>query len=120
MAPQERVLRFPQSRKKSAFVLIQAVSTGRHPLDLKLLGTDGYAPFAVSCKLPSLQLRWPMSLPARWEFAAYTFISPRQMDSFTRLARYLAPSRGPLSTAFMHEIASVSNVSRRLAGNVSF
>ncbi|SPO05746.1 uncharacterized protein DNG_08433 [Cephalotrichum gorgonifer] len=48
MAPTPTILRFPQSRKKSAFVLIQAVSTGRHPLDLRLVGTDGFSPFIAT------------------------------------------------------------------------
>ncbi len=50
MAPTQVILRFPQTRKKSAFVLVQAASTGRHPLDLKLVGTDGFSPFVTTCK----------------------------------------------------------------------
>lgn len=50
MAPAQTILRFPQNRKKSAFVLVQAVSTGRHPLDLRLVGTDGFSPFVTTCK----------------------------------------------------------------------
>lgn len=44
------MLRFPRSDAQDAYVLVQAASTGSHPLDIKLVGTDGADPYAFSCK----------------------------------------------------------------------
>lgn len=52
MAPKDTILRFPQTRKKSAYVIVQAVSTGRHPLDLRLSGTDSLEAFGATRKSP--------------------------------------------------------------------
>lgn len=45
-----RVLRFPRSDDKAAFVLIQVTQKGSKPLDLKLVGTEGEEPYVTSCK----------------------------------------------------------------------
>ncbi|KAF4957364.1 hypothetical protein FSARC_11316 [Fusarium sarcochroum] len=50
MASQTRVLRFPRSDDKSAFVLLQVTPKGSKRLDLKLVGTEGEEPYVASCK----------------------------------------------------------------------
>ncbi|TWU78730.1 hypothetical protein ED733_006480 [Metarhizium rileyi] len=45
-----RVLKFPQSDDESSFFLVQVSSKGSKPLDLKLLGTEGEAPYACSLR----------------------------------------------------------------------
>ncbi|KAF5232090.1 hypothetical protein FAUST_8892 [Fusarium austroamericanum] len=45
-----RVLRFPRSDDKAAFVLIQVTQKGSKPLDLKLVGTEGEEPYVTSLK----------------------------------------------------------------------
>lgn len=51
MAPTPtRVLRFARSDDTSSFVLLQVTPKGSRPLDLKLVGTEGEAPYVASCK----------------------------------------------------------------------
>ncbi|SPJ87921.1 related to mitotic apparatus protein p62 [Fusarium torulosum] len=50
MAAPFRVLRFPRSDDKSAFVLLQVTSKGSKRLDLKLVGTEGEEPYVASLK----------------------------------------------------------------------
>ncbi|QPC79580.1 hypothetical protein HYE68_010332 [Fusarium pseudograminearum] len=50
MSPAMRVLRFPRSDDKAAFVLIQVTQKGSKPLDLKLVGTEGEEPYVTSLK----------------------------------------------------------------------
>ncbi|KAL0941009.1 mitotic apparatus protein p62-like protein [Colletotrichum truncatum] len=45
------VLRFPRSDEEGAFVIVQATSTRSKALDVKLVGTDGREPYAISCEL---------------------------------------------------------------------
>jgi hypothetical protein len=45
-----RVLRFPRSDDKAAFVLVQVTQKGSKPLDLKLVGTEGEEPYVTSLK----------------------------------------------------------------------
>ncbi|KAH7154998.1 hypothetical protein B0J13DRAFT_654517 [Dactylonectria estremocensis] len=52
MAP-TRILRFPRSDDESAFVLVQVTSKGSRALDLKMVGTEGEAPYIASCKSSS-------------------------------------------------------------------
>ncbi|KAM3540820.1 hypothetical protein ARSEF1564_006236 [Beauveria bassiana] len=55
-----RVLKVPQSDNDKAFVLLQASSSGRRPLDLKLIGTEGEAPYVVKIKhdrVPALKVK---------------------------------------------------------------
>lgn len=47
---QTRILRFARSDDKSAFVLVQVTPKGSKPLDLKLVGTEGEAPYVASLK----------------------------------------------------------------------
>ncbi|EGX93195.1 DNA double-strand break repair and VJ recombination XRCC4 [Cordyceps militaris CM01] len=42
-----RVLKVPQSDNDKEFVLLQVSSSGKKPLDLKLIGTEGEAPYVV-------------------------------------------------------------------------
>lgn len=44
-----RVLKVPQSDDKE-FVLLQISSSGKKPLDLKLVGTEGEAPYVVKSR----------------------------------------------------------------------
>ncbi|KAJ4316424.1 hypothetical protein N0V84_007861 [Fusarium piperis] len=54
---QTRILRFARSDDKSAFVLVQVTPKGSKPLDLKLVGTEGEAPYVASCKVVSLRVK---------------------------------------------------------------
>lgn len=45
------VLRFPRSDKEGAFVIVHVTPTRSKALDVKLVGTDGVEPYAVSCEL---------------------------------------------------------------------
>lgn len=49
MAPSQ-VLRFARTDDDASFVLVQATAAGPRPLDLKLIGTEGDAPYVVQCK----------------------------------------------------------------------
>lgn len=46
-----RILKFSQSENESSYVLVQVSSKGSKPLDLKLVGTEGEAPYVCSCEL---------------------------------------------------------------------
>jgi hypothetical protein len=48
-----RVLSIPRNdlNDQNQFVLVHVESAGKHPLDLKLVGTDGESVFSVSCKI---------------------------------------------------------------------
>lgn len=48
-----RVLKVPQSDDKE-FVLLQVSSTGKKPLDLQLVGTEGEAPYVVKSRSLSI------------------------------------------------------------------
>ncbi|KAM0276711.1 hypothetical protein ACHAQH_006479 [Verticillium albo-atrum] len=50
MAPPASVLRLPRSDEEGTFVLVNAAQTRTKTLDLKLLGTDGLAPYVVSLR----------------------------------------------------------------------
>ncbi|KEZ43793.1 Mitotic apparatus protein p62-like protein [Scedosporium apiospermum] len=87
MAPNQRILRFAQSRKKSAFVLVQAASTGRHPLDLKLIGTDGFSPFVVTLRQDRV-LSLKHSCPdEEWEEILITLFSQKTIEGIQATAR---------------------------------
>lgn len=49
MAP-KRILKFSQSENEASYVLVQVSSKGSKPLDLKLVGTEGEAPYVCSCE----------------------------------------------------------------------
>lgn len=49
MAVPATVLKFPCG--DGSFVLVQATPKGTHPLDLKLVGTEGGAAYRVTCEL---------------------------------------------------------------------
>ncbi|KAF9877727.1 hypothetical protein CkaCkLH20_04862 [Colletotrichum karsti] len=54
------VLRFPRSDREGAFVIVQATPTRSKALDVKLVGTDGVEPYAVSLrhdKIASLRVK---------------------------------------------------------------
>lgn len=44
-----RVIKLPRDDDESAYVLIQVVQKGSKPLDVKLVGTEGAAPYATTC-----------------------------------------------------------------------
>lgn len=46
----KRVLKFPVNGNESSFVLVQVSPKGSKPLDLKLVGTEGEAPYVCSCE----------------------------------------------------------------------
>lgn len=49
--PGQRVLRLRRSdRSSDSFVLLHVTNNGSHPLDLKLVGTDGESVFVASSK----------------------------------------------------------------------
>ncbi|PKS09708.1 hypothetical protein jhhlp_004329 [Lomentospora prolificans] len=87
MAPNPRILRFAQTRKKSAFVLVQAASTGRHPLDLKLIGTDGFSPFVTTLQQNRV-LSLKHSCPdEEWEEILAALLSQKTPDGIQATAR---------------------------------
>lgn len=47
MAP-EKVLKIPRTDQDAAFVLVHVATKGSKPLDLKLVGTEGAAPYTCS------------------------------------------------------------------------
>ncbi|KAG6017023.1 hypothetical protein E4U43_002468 [Claviceps pusilla] len=50
MSPPDRVLKFSRSDQDSSFVLIHVARKGSRPLDLKLVGTEGAAPYTCSLR----------------------------------------------------------------------
>jgi hypothetical protein len=68
MAP-KRVLKFSQTDNESSFVLVQVSPKGSKPLDLKLVATEGEAPYVCSCEF----------VPAR-PGPQFTLISPVRHD----------------------------------------
>lgn len=48
-AEMSRVVKFPR-QDDVGFVLVSVVSTSGSPLDLKLVGTEGFAPYVFNCK----------------------------------------------------------------------
>lgn len=69
MAP-TRVLRFARSDDNSAFVLLQVTPKGSRPLDLKLVGTEGEAPYVASLKqdrVSSLRVKNCPASESEWQ-----------------------------------------------------
>ncbi|KAH7157050.1 hypothetical protein EDB81DRAFT_411415 [Dactylonectria macrodidyma] len=60
-----RILRFPRSDDESAFVLVQVTPKGSRALDLKLVGTEGEAPYNASCKSSHCPLAVQYQIPVR-------------------------------------------------------
>ncbi|KAJ6441944.1 DNA double-strand break repair and VJ recombination XRCC4 [Purpureocillium lavendulum] len=50
MARTTRVIKFPRSDDESTSVLVQVTSSGRHALDVKLVATEGEAPYVCTLK----------------------------------------------------------------------
>ncbi|KAG6009281.1 hypothetical protein E4U21_002885 [Claviceps maximensis] len=46
----QRLLKFPRADKDSSFVLVHVAPNGSKPLDLKLVGTEGAAPYTCSLR----------------------------------------------------------------------
>ncbi|KAG8419068.1 hypothetical protein J3459_011562 [Metarhizium acridum] len=69
MAP-KRVLKFSQSENESSYVLVQVSSKGSKPLDLKLVGTEGEAPYVCSLRhdrVASLRVKNCPVSEAEWQ-----------------------------------------------------
>lgn len=55
----EYILRVPRSDNGGGYVLVNVVSYGKSPLDLKLLATEGDNPYSVKSELIALpSLDW--------------------------------------------------------------
>ncbi|KID75862.1 uncharacterized protein G6M90_00g049330 [Metarhizium brunneum] len=69
MAP-TRILKFSQSENESSYVLVQVSSKGSKPLDLKLVGTEGEAPYVCSLRhdrVASLRVKNCPVSEAEWQ-----------------------------------------------------
>lgn len=44
-----RVIKLPRDDDESTYALIQVIQKGSKPLDVKLVGTEGEAPYVTSC-----------------------------------------------------------------------
>jgi len=44
----ERILQVPRSDSEGNFILINVISNGKYPLDLKLLATEGESPYITT------------------------------------------------------------------------
>lgn len=69
MAP-TRILRFARTDDTSAFVLLQVTPKGSRALDLKLVGTEGEAPYTVSLKqdrVSSLRVKNCPASESEWQ-----------------------------------------------------
>lgn len=51
------ILRLPRSDEAESFILVHVSSSGRQQLDLKLVGTEGSAPYVSTGKLGSVEAR---------------------------------------------------------------
>lgn len=57
MASTTRVIKLPRDDDESAHVLIQVTQKGSKPLDVKLVGTEGEAPYVAICTVsPSAKI----------------------------------------------------------------
>ncbi|KAF4999755.1 hypothetical protein FDECE_11410 [Fusarium decemcellulare] len=74
---QAYVLRFARSDDKSAFVLVQVTPKGSKRLDLKLVGTEGEAPYVASCKSSHSPSITSQSRNPGPQFPALTVVSLR-------------------------------------------
>ena len=43
------VLRIPRTDEEQGFILVQVTSAGSRDLDIKLVATEGFAPYMVKC-----------------------------------------------------------------------
>jgi hypothetical protein len=50
-----RVIKLPRDDDESAYALIQVTQLGPKPLDVKLVGTEGEAPYVASRMAPSIR-----------------------------------------------------------------
>ncbi|KID91587.1 DNA double-strand break repair and VJ recombination XRCC4 [Metarhizium guizhouense ARSEF 977] len=69
MAPKQ-ILKFSQSENESSYVLVQVSSKGSKPLDLKLVGTEGEAPYVCSLRhdrVASLRVKNCPVSEAEWQ-----------------------------------------------------
>ncbi|KJK80962.1 hypothetical protein H634G_03495 [Metarhizium anisopliae BRIP 53293] len=69
MAP-KRILKFSQSENEASYVLVQVSSKGSKPLDLKLVGTEGEAPYVCSLRhdrVASLRVKNCPVSEAEWQ-----------------------------------------------------
>lgn len=57
------VLRIPRTDEEQSFVLVEVTSAGSKDLDLKLVATEGFAPYVVKCACLRCRASFP-KLPA--------------------------------------------------------
>ncbi|KAM3442677.1 hypothetical protein NHJ13734_002245 [Beauveria thailandica] len=84
-----RVLKVPQSDNDKEFVLLQALSSGKRPLDLKLIGTEGEAPYVVKIKhdrVPALKVKNSHLSDSEWESLLEDFFYQKPLKDISATA----------------------------------
>ncbi|KAM3499342.1 hypothetical protein MY10362_007393 [Beauveria mimosiformis] len=83
------VLKVPQSDNDKEFVLLQASSSGKKPLDLKLIGTEGEAPYVVKIKhdrVPALKVKNSHLSDSEWESLLEDFFGQKPLKDINATA----------------------------------
>ncbi|KAM3513700.1 hypothetical protein MY11210_002609 [Beauveria gryllotalpidicola] len=84
-----RVLKVPQSDNNKEFVLLQASSSGKKPLDLKLIGTEGEAPYVVKIKhdrVSALKVKNSHLSDSEWESLLEGFFNQKPLKDINATA----------------------------------
>lgn len=84
-----RVLKVPQSDNDKEFVLLQVSSSGKKPLDLKLIGTEGEAPYVVKIKhdrISALKVKNSPLTDAEWESTLESFFHQKPLHDINATA----------------------------------
>ncbi|OAA52390.1 DNA double-strand break repair and VJ recombination XRCC4 [Beauveria brongniartii RCEF 3172] len=88
-----RVLKVPQSDNDKEFVLLQASSSGKKPLDLKLIGTEGEAPYVVKTRhtvkhdrVPALKVKNSHLSDSEWESLLEDFFYQKPLKDINATA----------------------------------
>ncbi|TQV97607.1 mitotic apparatus protein p62 [Cordyceps javanica] len=84
-----RVLKIPQNDNDKEFVLLQASSSGKKPLDLKLVGTEGEAPYVVKIKhgrTSALKVKNSPLTDSEWESTLESFFNQRPLNNINATA----------------------------------
>ncbi|KAJ3484199.1 hypothetical protein NLG97_g7117 [Lecanicillium saksenae] len=104
-----RVLKVPQSDNDKEFVLLQASSSGKKPLDLKLIGTEGEAPYVVKVKhdrISALKVKNSPLTDAEWEATLLAFFNQEPLNDINAAAT--VQSEASISITIRKQVEGIS------------
>ncbi|KAJ6783721.1 hypothetical protein PWT90_05471 [Aphanocladium album] len=104
-----RVLKVPQSDNDKEFVLLQASPSGKKPLDLKIIGTEGEAPYVVKIKhdrIAALKVKNSPLSDSEWESTLLSFFNQEPLSDINAAAT--VQSEASISITIRKQVEGIS------------